>query len=397
MPHPFADLNAISSTDEIQFSITNGNDDYFPRVSTSQDFWVSPPRPIYHRPASYGMPSPVCSHCGGIAPRSGSTTVYGTPLKARSVSSTVSLLQVSPIPMTGFGLTQLMIFFSVQDLNAPASSEKVEESAKSVCLVERVHGKDDIDHMPGWKRRVNRLTPFFSMMAVGAYWFYFAFRIRFTIDAQYAANKVFVMAWIFIAVEMGVACKLHFKSMHHMRLALTIHAIVPMLLHQFWQCFLIKGRNREKLRVVGDITPTVDVFVTCCGEDIDLILDTTRAAAAVGWPPDRFRVLVLDDGGSDELRTSIEALAEIYPNVYYTARAKVKGVPHHFKAGNLNHGLKVVHSLPGGAGMFIAALDADMIPEAEWLRAIMAHLVIDPELALACPPQVCSSTTPIYK
>jgi hypothetical protein len=112
MPHPFADSNAISSTDEIQFSSTNENGDYFPRVSTSQDFWVSPPRPIYHRPASYGMPSPVCSHCGGIAPRSGSTTVYGTPLKARSaISSTVSLLQVTPIPMTGFRLTQLIFSF----------------------------------------------------------------------------------------------------------------------------------------------------------------------------------------------------------------------------------------------------------------------------------------------
>jgi cellulose synthase/poly-beta-1,6-N-acetylglucosamine synthase-like glycosyltransferase len=47
-----------------------------------------------------------------------------------------------------------------------------------------------------------------------------------------------------------------------------------------------------------------------------------------------------------------------------------------------------VHSMPGGAGQFMAALDADMIPEQEWLRAVMPHMLIDDKMALACPPQV---------
>jgi hypothetical protein len=34
---------------------------------------------------------------------------------------------------------------------------------------------------------------------------------------------------------------------------------------------------------------------------------------------------------------------------------------HHFKAGNLNYGLEQVNLLPGGAGQFMAALDADMV------------------------------------
>lgn len=179
------------------------------------------------------------------------------------------------------------------------------------------------------------------------------------------------MAWAFIAVELGVA--------------------LPMLFHQFWQVFLIKGRSREKLRIVGHNTPTVDVFVTCCKEDVGIITDTVRAAAAVDWPTDRFRVIILDDGADPELRRAIEGISQLYPNVYYTARHKIKGVPHHFKAGNLNHGLDYVKTLPGGASAYIAALDADMIPEPEWLRAVLAHLVIEPPLALSCPPQVrCS-------
>ena len=74
-------------------------------------------------------------------------------------------------------------------------------------MVERVHGKDDIDHLPTWKRRINKCTPVFSLIAVAAYWVYFAFRIKYTIAAQHAANRVYAMAWTFIAVEMGVARK----------------------------------------------------------------------------------------------------------------------------------------------------------------------------------------------
>jgi cellulose synthase/poly-beta-1,6-N-acetylglucosamine synthase-like glycosyltransferase len=150
----------------------------------------------------------------------------------------------------------------------------------------------------------------------------------------------------------------------------------------------IRGRRRPKLRIRGNQVPTVDIFVTCCKEDVDVVLDTTRAACAVEYPQDRFRVVVLDDGEDPKLEKAIKDLSLEYPNLYYHARIKVKGVPHHFKAGNLTGGTNFVTKLDGGEGEFIAALDADMIPEPEWLRAIIAHLVIEPEMALVCPPQV---------
>ena len=134
--------------------------------------------------------------------------------------------------------------------------------------------------------------------------------------------------------------------------------------------------------------PTVDVFVTCCGEDDDLILDTVRAACDIDYPVDRFRVILLDDGKAESLEKAIFALQDTYPNLHYKSREKIPGVPHHFKAGNLNYGLDEVHNMPGGASQFMAALDADMIPEQDWLRAIMPHMLIDEKMALACPPQV---------
>lgn len=169
-----------------------------------------------------------------------------------------------------------------------------------------------------------------------------------------------------------------------MNLKLTL---VPAMFHQFWQCVALKLRNRPKLRIISDFTPTVDVFITCCNEENDLILDTVRAAVAVSWPISRFRVIILDDGASRSLQSGIENLSKTFPNLYYTAREKVPSAPHHFKAGNLNHGLQFTEGLKEGPGEFCAALDADMIPERDWLRAVVAHLVVDPDMALACPPQ----------
>lgn len=200
------------------------------------------------------------------------------------------------------------------------------------------------------------------------YWTYFGLRITFVISAQQKFASPFPLAWVFIAIEIVVA--------------------IPIFMQTFWSLFVLKKRHRPKLRLVGNDCPTVDVLITCCGEDDDLIMDTVRASCDLDYPHDRFRVILLDDGKANNLAASVEDLMDIYPNVFYMRRQKIPGVPHHFKAGNLNYGLDEVHNLPGGAGEFMAALDADMIPEQHWLRAIMPHMILDPKMGLACPPQL---------
>lgn len=65
-------------------------------------------------------------------------------------------------------------------------------------------------------------------------------------------------------------------------------------------------------------------------------MDTVKAAADMDYPQNRFRVLVCDDGGSDELKRQTESWASQYaPNLVYHRRVKIKGVPHHAKAGNM--------------------------------------------------------------
>ena len=146
------------------------------------------------------------------------------------------------------------------------------------------------------------------------------------------------------------------------------------------------------MHLVGERVPRVDVLITCAGEAVAIISDTVKAAADVDWPRDRLRIVVLDDMDSMEVRREVKRLALMNPSIHYTARKKAPGLPHHFKAGNLNHGLNYVEGIQGEKAEYVAALDADMIVERRWLRAVLPHLVIDSNMALASPSQVSGTS-----
>lgn len=208
--------------------------------------------------------------------------------------------------------------------------------------IAQLHSRDDAEFWNGYKRKLFYLAPVLVGISLALYWLYFGLRITFIISAQNAKRSFFPLAWVFVTVEVMVA--------------------IPIFMQNFWTMFALKKRRRPKLRLIGNDVPTVDIFVTCCGEDDDLVLDTVRAACDQDYPQDKFRVIVLDDGKSASLDRMVRDLADsTYPNLYYKSRPKFPGVPHHFKAGNLNYGLDEVHTMPGGAGQFMAALDADMV------------------------------------
>ncbi|KAJ5125954.1 hypothetical protein N7526_008131 [Penicillium atrosanguineum] len=282
---------------------------------------------------------------------------YGaTPYDSRSASPTL-------VGQSRQSLTNLV--------DSPPSPGLAKEWVKSGSVA-RINDRDDAEIWKGWKRYVFALTPFLTFANTAVYLFYLGLRIYCIISAQNLAGVSYAGAWVFVAIEVTVA--------------------IPSLLHNCWTMMALKKRGRPRLRLTGNDCPTVDVFITCCGEDDDLVLDTARGALDQDYPVDRFRVIILDDGKSATLEESVHQMSVNHPNFFYMAREKIPGKPHHFKAGNLNYGLDAVHSLPGGAGQFMAALDADMIPEQEWLRAIVPHLLVDPKMALACPPQLFYNT-----
>ncbi|GMF70135.1 unnamed protein product [Aspergillus oryzae var. brunneus] len=237
------------------------------------------------------------------------------------------------------------------------SSDTAKDSSPSLCKEAQVdespssptgssniavlHNRDDVDISTGWRRWVFTLAPLFTIINTAVYFFYLGLRIYCIVMAQRSVDIYYGGAWIFVAVEMAVA--------------------IPSMIHNLWTVMAWKKRSRPKLRLTGDKVPTVDVFVTCCGEDDVVILDTVRGACDQDYPQDKFRVIVLDDAKSASLAAAVKELATMYPNIFYMAREKIPGKPHHFKAGNLNYGLEQVQYLPGGANELMAALDADMV------------------------------------
>lgn len=116
-------------------------------------------------------------------------------------------------------------------------------------------------------------------------------------------------------------------------------------------------------------------------------MNTVRAACALDYPSERYRVIVLDDGRSEQVHDSVNSLVREnrYKSLHYTSRnIKVRA---HSRAANLNFGLDYVASLANGPSDYIAVLDSDMIALPYWLRAMLSYIVRDERVALANPAQ----------
>ena len=72
-----------------------------------------------------------------------------------------------------------------------------------------------------------------------------------------------------------------------------------------------------------------------------------------------------------------------HQQVVYLRRVKEKGLESFYKAGNIAFGLQESNPI-SGAEVF-AVLDADMIPDINWLRRVVPHLVLDDGMAKLCP------------
>ncbi|XRM40849.1 hypothetical protein ABZX51_004154 [Aspergillus tubingensis] len=147
--------------------------------------------------------------------------------------------------------------------------------------------------------------------------------------------------------------------------------------------------HRPSFYLHGEHAPTIDICITCCGEPLDVIMDTIAGAASQDYPQDRFRVFLLDDARDTEVKKAVKRFnngRHGFQKVVYLAREKPPGVPHYYKAGNLRYGLEESARRNGGS-KFVAGLDVDMIPVKDWLRRVVPQLLVDGSAAMAVPPQ----------
>ena len=119
---------------------------------------------------------------------------------------------------------------------------------------------------------------------------------------------------------------------------------------------------------LGDHPATVDVFITTYGEDLEVIRETATAARALRG---EHLTWVLDDGGSDEVRTLAAGLG-----VRYLRRLGSNGA----KAGNINHALTV------STAEYFVIFDADFVPKPDFLLETVPFFV-DDRVAFVQTPQ----------
>jgi cellulose synthase (UDP-forming) len=106
---------------------------------------------------------------------------------------------------------------------------------------------------------------------------------------------------------------------------------------------------------------TLDVYVTVCGEDPEMVEATVQAALDIDYPHETY---ILNDGriAGEEGWQEIEALAERLGVTCFTRTDGARG-----KAGNLNHALRHTQ------GEFVAVIDADHLARPDLADDLLGH------------------------
>lgn len=132
--------------------------------------------------------------------------------------------------------------------------------------------------------------------------------------------------------------------------------LAGLLTSTFFAIIIWYPRYHRPEGVSWNHTPTVDVFITTCGEPITILQRTIAAANQIRYR--NKKVCLLDDAASPAVKTLAER-----SGCHYIARIEHS----HAKAGNLNNGL--AHT----QGEFILVLDADQIPDPEILERLINY------------------------
>lgn len=135
------------------------------------------------------------------------------------------------------------------------------------------------------------------------------------------------------------------------------------------------GAHKRIVDSGSDFLPTIDVYLPCCGEPIEVIENTYWYVNQLRWDHDKINVYVLDDGDSSE----VAELAKEFGFNYWVRPDK--GVLK--KAGNLRH------AFARTSGDLILILDADFCPRPDMLSEMVPYFK-DESVAIVQSPQYFS-------
>ncbi len=111
---------------------------------------------------------------------------------------------------------------------------------------------------------------------------------------QYVPNRCFLVANVVLAVAYTLVISLAFEHGNWFLFAALLATELFHLVQIVGYCWTVWRRDTARAFDPGFSAP-VDVFITVCGEPVDIVRETARAAKAMSYPTP-FRVYLLNDG-----------------------------------------------------------------------------------------------------
>lgn len=148
------------------------------------------------------------------------------------------------------------------------------------------------------------------------------------------------------------------------------------------QCVWPLERKVREISGPPETWPTVDIFIPTYNESLELVQDTVFGAMDQDYPPDRFKVYILDDGRRPEFEEFARKVG-----CGYITRTDNK----HAKAGNLNN------AIPQTTGELLCIFDADHVATRAFLQLTVGWFQADPKLALMQTPHYFYSPDPVQR
>lgn len=180
-----------------------------------------------------------------------------------------------------------------------------------------------------------------------------------------------------------------------------LYSIIILLLGSFISLRLL---NRESIPITKrEEYPTVDVFIPTYNEPVEIVKVTALAAVSMDYPPEKFNVYILDDGGTaqklsdpdpekrkeniERARQLKEFVQQVGGNLHYLTRERNL----HAKAGNINEALKKTN------GELILILDCDHVPAEDFLKRTVGFFNQYPNMFLVQTPHSFYNPDPLEK
>lgn len=169
---------------------------------------------------------------------------------------------------------------------------------------------------------------------------------------------IFLPILIIISIDLYLSYSI---NLFYKRLDITKHNSFR---DNFWLNLWNKFKN----------TPSVDIFLTICGEDISILEKTWKSVSNIGYA--NKKVYVLDDKGDEEARILANKFGFIYlsrPN-----KGEMK------KSGNLKYGFD------NSNGDYIVIFDADFVPNKDFIIELLPYMS-DEKVGIVQSPQSFTS------